>query len=111
MTRARTRADADDDRDPTPRGRSAPIRLATAEDIRKELGRVYRQARRGQIATSEATRLAYLLDCMRKAIETDVLAAQVAELERLYGHHDGVQRPGLGGGGAVHALPSAAGKG
>ena len=75
---------------PTPRG-AAPIRLATAEDIRVEMAKVYRQAKRGQIATEVATRLVYILGELRKAHELTVLEAQVTQLEKLYA--EGPTRP------------------
>ena len=96
MSSPRTRAGAAAAEDPTPRG-AAPIRLATAEDIRKEMAKVYRQAKRGQIATAEATRLVYILGEIRKAIETETLEAQVAELERLYDQRTGIPHSAPGG--------------
>lgn len=59
-----------------------PIRLGTVDELRIELGRVYRDARTGRIPTEEATRLGYLLDLVRKMIETDVIAKRIEAIEQ-----------------------------
>jgi hypothetical protein len=105
VNRRQTRAEACDDVSPTPRPSTAPIRLATAEDIRKEMAKVYRDAKRGQIPTEVATRLVYILGEIRKAHELTVLEAQVTELERVYGHELGNANPSAGAE-AVRALPA-----
>ena len=61
---------------PSPR-----LNLTTIEDVRRELARVYRDARSGKIEASNATRLAYILDLMRKMIETSDLEKRIAALE------------------------------
>jgi hypothetical protein len=90
MNARASRASATDRAKPTPRG-SAPIRLATADEIRLEMAKVYRQAKRGEIPTEVATRLVYILGEIRKAHELMVLEAQVTELEKLYA--EGSSRP------------------
>jgi hypothetical protein len=62
--------------DPTPR-----INLATSEDIRREMAKVYRESRGGKIATSEATRLVYMLTQILKAHEVHVLEQKLLALE------------------------------
>ena len=47
---------------PTPK-----IDLRDAHAIRRELGSVYRDMRSGRITSQDGTRLAYVLDLMRKA--------------------------------------------
>ena len=63
----------------------APIRkrtkLGNIREIRAELGRVYRLARSGQIDTTTATRLAYLLDLMARMIERGELEQRIESLE------------------------------
>jgi hypothetical protein len=58
------------------------IDLRDAHAIRRELGSVYRDMRAGRIATQDGTRLAYVLDLIRKAYETAVLADRLELLER-----------------------------
>lgn len=86
--RAVTRIDVDEVLDPAPgtgkpakATRAGPIRLTTADDIRVEMAKVYRAAKRGQMPTQDATRLVYILGEMRKAIELDVIEQRVQELE------------------------------
>lgn len=61
---------------PTPR-----INLSTTEDIRREMGRVYREARSRKIATNEATKLVYMLTQLLKATELYLLEKRLVELE------------------------------
>jgi hypothetical protein len=61
---------------PTPR-----INLATAEDIRREMGRVYREARSGKLPTSEATKLTYILTQILRATEVYLLEQRLSALE------------------------------
>ena len=58
------------------------VDLRNAEAIRRELGSVYRDMRAGHIASQDGTRLAYVLDMVRKAYETAVLAERLELLER-----------------------------
>ncbi|WAW09756.1 hypothetical protein NB640_11085 [Oxalobacter vibrioformis] len=58
------------------------IDLHDAHAIRRELGSVYRDMRSGRIETQEGTRLAYVLDMIRKAYDTSVLQERVEFLER-----------------------------
>ena len=57
------------------------IDLRDAQAIRRELARVYRDMRSGRIDTSDGTKLAYVLDMIRKAIETGSLAERMEMLE------------------------------
>jgi hypothetical protein len=59
-----------------------PISLTTALDVRRELQRVYSDARRGNIPTGDATRLAYILNIMKQTIETTELEARLIALEQ-----------------------------
>ncbi len=52
---------------PTPRRSRATLR--TLDDVAAEHARLYRRAERGDIATADASRLAYMLTCLGKAIE------------------------------------------
>lgn len=63
--------------EPTPR-----INLTTSEDVRREMARVYREARCHQIEPSEATKLVFILTQILKAHEHVVLEGRIAELEQ-----------------------------
>ncbi len=64
--------------DPPPR-----INLSTAEDIRREMARVYRDSRMNNIASAEGTKLIYMLSQILKAHEVFVLEKKLSELELL----------------------------
>lgn len=64
------------------------IDLRDAEAIRRELGAVYRDMRAGRIQTADGTKLAFVLDLLRRAYETADLQARIEALEgRGYGKH------------------------
>jgi len=63
--------------DPTPR----LIELHHAKAIRLELSKVYRDMRSGKIDPSDGTKLAYVLDMLRKSHETAVLQDRIELLE------------------------------
>lgn len=67
--------------DPTPIGRQAKIDLATLDDVRREMGKLYREARSGMIDTRDATRLAYILGEMVKLFAVRELEQRVKVLE------------------------------
>ena len=70
-----------------------PTRLGTMRLVRREMGRVYRDARSGRIPTSEATRLTYILVALARTMEmekampvaakTRTLSAGLPELDAL----------------------------
>lgn len=57
------------------------INLSTAEDIRREMGRVYREARNKKLPTNEATKLTYILTQILKATEVFILEERITTLE------------------------------
>ena len=61
---------------PSPR-----INLSTAEDVRREMGRVYREARSKMLPTNEATKLTYVLTQILRATEVYILEQRLATLE------------------------------
>ncbi|WP_250482081.1 hypothetical protein [Caballeronia sp. NCTM5] len=61
--------------------RKKQIRLRNAKDVRRELARLYNETRAGTIETHEATKLAHVLEILRRAIETDDIETRLAELE------------------------------
>ena len=67
---------------PTPRLR---IPLRTAGDVQRELARLYRQMKAGQIAPADGTKLAYVLNLLRVSIETNDIEQRIQALEQLGG--------------------------
>ena len=57
------------------------IDLRDAHAIRRELAAVYRDMRSGAIEAQDGTRMAYVLDLIRKAFETGVLQDRIESLE------------------------------
>ena len=62
--------------DPIPR-----INLSTSEDIRREMAKVYREARSKKMLATEASKLVYILTQILKATEVYLLEERLAELE------------------------------
>lgn len=56
--------------------------LRNADDVRKELARLYRQMKTGEIAPADGTKLAYVLNLLRQAIETGDLEMRLVALEQ-----------------------------
>lgn len=57
------------------------INLSSIEHVRRELARVYRDARTGKIETQDATRFAYILDRLLKVFELTEIERRIAALE------------------------------
>ena len=72
---------------PTPRLR--PSRLGTPSGVRRELARLYLDARRDRVNPGAAAKLAYILTCLHKAIETEMVEQRIADLEKLAAHRNG----------------------
>ena len=62
--------------DPIPR-----VNLSTAEDIRREMAKVYREARSKKMLATEASKLVYILTQILKATEVYLLEERLSELE------------------------------
>jgi hypothetical protein len=56
-------------------------RLTTVGQVAAELGRLYRQARRGDVAVADASRLATILAAMRQCLEASEVESRIAEME------------------------------
>jgi hypothetical protein len=63
---------------PTPR-----LNLSSTEDVRREMCKVYRDARLNVIPSSEATRLIYILGQILKAHELLSIEKRIIDLEKL----------------------------
>jgi len=57
------------------------IHLKTADDVRLEMAKVYRDMRQGRIDMADGTKLAYVLGQLNKAIETGVIEARLEMME------------------------------
>jgi len=55
--------------------------LTTVGQVAGELGRLYRQARRGDVAVADASRLATILAAMRQCLEASELERRIADME------------------------------
>ena len=56
-------------------------RLDSLRNVRRELARLYTDARQGRIQTGDASRLAFILATLAKLIEQDDVEQRVALLE------------------------------
>ncbi len=65
---------------PTPK-RAKHIRLRTADDVRAEAERVYRDARNGRIEPSEGTKLVYMLSQITTMIELGDIDRRLTAIE------------------------------
>ena len=57
------------------------LKLATADDVRRELARLYREGRAGQRDVGDVSRLANVLQILSRCIETGDLERRINELE------------------------------
>ena len=65
--------------DPTPR-----INLATSEDIRREMAKVYRETRCNKIIPSNGTKLVFMLMSILKAYEVTEIEKRLTDLELVH---------------------------
>ncbi len=61
---------------PTPQ-----LKLATIDDVRREMAKVYREARTGMTDTANSSRLVYMLTSIAKMIEIGQLEQRITILE------------------------------
>lgn len=57
------------------------LKLATADDVRRELARLYREARADRVPVADASRLANILQILGRVIEQSDLEARICALE------------------------------
>ena len=69
--------------DPLPR-----INLATSDDIRREMARVYRETRFNKILPNNGSRLVYMLINILKAYEVTEIEKRLVELEKAHSKGD-----------------------
>lgn len=58
-----------------------PVKLATVRDCRRELAKVYNDARTGLVETQDASRLAFILGTITKTLELETFEQRIAQLE------------------------------
>ncbi len=58
------------------------IHLKTADDVRLEIAKVYREMRQGKIDMADGTKLVFVLGQLNRAIETGVLENRIELLAR-----------------------------
>lgn len=73
---------------PTPK-RAKHIRLRTADDVRAEAERVYRDARNGRIEPSEGTKLVYMLSQITTMIELGDIDRRLTAIEEATAEQSG----------------------
>ncbi len=66
--------------DPTPKA-SARLRLSSLADVKRQLRLIFIEARNREIATSEATRLTYILTQLATLIADADLEARISAIE------------------------------
>lgn len=62
--------------------RSVARRLTNIREVRREMAKVYAEARTGQLRTDVATRLVYILTQLSNLIRDSELEERVAQLEQ-----------------------------
>lgn len=68
---------------PTP----TKIPLNSLDDVRREMARVYREARARKLDTAEASKLSFMLQGLAKLLEATVIERRLSELEAESGIH------------------------
>ena len=63
---------------PTPQ-----LKLATVDDCRREMARVYREAKTAKLDMADASRLVYMLTSIAKMIELGQLEQRITQLEEV----------------------------
>jgi hypothetical protein len=66
-----------------PLERASRIRLGSVGDTRRELSRIYREARVGRLGTEQACKLCYLLTSIGKLIADETFEIRLKNLERI----------------------------
>ena len=78
MTTSPSPNDGDAGNDPSPRLR---LKLATSQDVCRELARLYREGKSGQREVTDVSRLANVLQILGRLIETSDLEKRLDALE------------------------------
>lgn len=62
------------------------LKLSSAEDICRELARLYRSAKAGQVEVQDASRMANILQILARVLETSDLEQRIIKLESEAAH-------------------------
>ena len=57
-------------------------KLDTAQDIRREMAKIYRETRSGLLDSAESTKLTWILASIQKVIESSDMEARMSRLEQ-----------------------------
>jgi hypothetical protein len=57
--------------------------------VRRELARLYLDARHDRVNPNVAAKLSYILVCLHRAIETELVEGRLADLEKVVAHRNG----------------------
>ena len=66
---------------PPVKGARYRAKLDTLQDVRREMAKVYREARSGSVDVQEATKLTWMLQAVGKVIEGSDLEKRIEQLE------------------------------
>lgn len=66
---------------PPTKGQRYRCKLDTLADIKREVGKVYREARSGMVEVQDATKLTWILQALSKIVESGDLERRVEQLE------------------------------
>lgn len=69
---------------PPVRGKRYRCKLDSLADVRREMARLYREARSGMLDAVEATKLTWILERVGKIVESSDLEARVRALEECH---------------------------
>lgn len=72
---------------PQQKGQRYRCKLDTLGDVKREMAKVYREARSGIVDVQEATKLTWCLQAVGKVIEGSDLEARIEALEAKHGGH------------------------
>ena len=67
---------------PPPKGRAVRLRLGSIGDVRREMGKLYREMRGGQIDTAKGCKLAFVLQSLGKLVEVETIERRLDALEK-----------------------------
>ena len=57
-------------------------KLDTAQDVRREMAKIYRETRSGLLDSAESTKLTWILASIQKVIESSDMEARMSRLEQ-----------------------------
>lgn len=68
---------------PPQKGKRYRVKLDTMQDVRREMAKVYREARSGVVDVQDATKLTWMLQAVGKVIEGSDLEKRIEALEQM----------------------------